>query len=438
MSRQTKPRGWTLNSETRGRSARHLLVSAIMFALVLPAAEAAETNNYSEKVLYSFGYGDTYLPQGPLLRDDQGNLYGTSEGGYYNQGAVFELDATNTLTVLYSFTGTDGDGAEPYGPLARDAAGNLYGTTLDGGAGCELCGTVFKLAPPVSPSTTWTETVLYSFTGTAGDGKQPEGGVVLGSGGNLYGTTFIGGTYGLGTVFKVDKTRHETVLYSFTASNGDGAGPTSGLIRDAEGNLYGTTVGGGNCFAGGTCYGTVFMVDAKGNETVLYAFTGTDGDGLWPVAGVVRDEQGNLYGTTPDGGDFTCNPYPTPPSFGCGIVFKLDSTGQETVLHTFTGIGGDGEAPIGGLVRDDRGNLYGTTVWGGDLMSNGGSGYGTAFEVAATGKEATLHSFTGTPTGDGAAPFAALVKGPNGSLYGTTIDGGAVGLGTVFELPPRW
>ena len=293
---------------------------------------------------------------------------------------------TYTESVLYSFKGvTDGDGYYPTAGLVQDAQGNLYGTTDQGGA--SYYGTVFKL------DTTGNETVLYSFkVGT--DGYYPEAGLVQDGQGNLYGTTYAGGDLacsfgnGCGTVFKLDTTGKETVFYSFTGVGGDGADPQAGLVRDAQGNLYGTAGGGGDlaCDPPNGC-GTVFKVDTTGKETVLYSFKGSP-DGHQPLAGLVRDAQGNLYGTTHEGGDLPCE-LPV----GCGTVFKLDTTGKETVLHSFTG-NPDGRFPYAGLVQDAQGNLYGTTVQGGDLACNGDCG--TVFKVDTTGKETVLYSFTGT------------------------------------------
>jgi uncharacterized repeat protein (TIGR03803 family) len=213
--------------------------------------------------------------------------------------------------------------------------------------------------------------VLDTFTGA--DGAFPLGNVIRDREGNLYGTTFNGGDLsacngsGCGTVFKVDKSGKETVLYSFTGGT-DGAYPATGLLRDEAGNLYGTTHGGGDitvpaCSFNPGC-GVVFKVEPTGKETVLYAFAG-GADGLGPPAGLVRDEEGNLYGTTVIGGDLSgvCPGFPAP---GCGVVFKVEPTGKETVLYTFTGLA-DGYAPYGDLLRDEAGNLYGAASNGGDV-----------------------------------------------------------------------
>jgi uncharacterized repeat protein (TIGR03803 family) len=271
-----------------------------------------------------------------------------------------------TYNVLYSFTG-GADGAYLYAPLVLDEAGNLYGTTEYGGSYQQ--GSVFKL------DSSGTETVLYSFkvSGT-GDGQLPFAGLMLDETGNLYGTTQYGGSHGKGTAFKVGNSGNETVLYSFTGG-ADGANPRAGLVQDGRGNLYGTTYrgGSGSCVLG--C-GVLFKLDVLGNETVLYTFTG-GADGANP-SGVILDKTGNFYGTTLN-----------LEASGFGTVFKLSKSGKETVLHTFTG-GTDGSYPYADLVLDERGNLYGTT--------QGGVG-GNVFKLSKSGKITVLHTFTGGGTG---------------------------------------
>ena len=205
------------------------------------------------------------------------------------------------------------------------------------------------------------------------------------------------------------------VLYNFNAA--DGLNPKSGLVRDKEGNLYGTT-----SYGGASHGGTVFKVDTAGRETVLHIFTGPDGIG--PSAGLVRDKEGNLYGTTGGGGVSGGG------LSGEGTVFRLDTAGRESVLHSFTGP--DGANPIAGLIRDEAGNLYGTTAFGG-FLNCAGTGCGVVFKLDPAGNETVLHSFTWP---DGAFPFAGLVQDKAGNLYGTTTDGGASGFGTVFTLAP--
>jgi uncharacterized repeat protein (TIGR03803 family) len=265
--------------------------------------------------------------------------------------------------------------------------------------------------------------VLYSFAGGS-DGAYPEAGLIKDLAGNLYGTTTGGGiSYGYGTVFELAPDGIETVLYAFTGGS-DGNDPYAGLIRDSAGNLYGTTA-----FGGARHYGTVFELAPDGTETVLHSFTGSDGAD--PFAGLIKDKAGNLYGTTEEGGSTSCEGY------GCGTVFELAPDGTETVLHAFTG-GNDGDDPIGGLIKDSAGNLYGTTVNGGGTGC--GYGCGTVFKLAPDGTETVLYAFTGGS--DGAGPAAGLIKDSAGNLYGTTEGGGGTscnsgyGCGTVFEFAP--
>jgi uncharacterized repeat protein (TIGR03803 family) len=386
-------------------------------------------------VLHSFAGPPTdgAHPYAGLLRDAGGNLYGTTAyGGAYHRGAAFELSPTGTETVLQSFCGADG--AYPYAGLIRDAAGNLYGTTNQGGAYTGICaneggcGVVFKLGPA------GIETVLHSFTGANGIG--PYAGLVQDAGGNLYGTAAVGGTSGEGVVFKVSPIGTETILHSFTGG-ADGAFPAAGLVRDGAGNLYGTTAQGAessrNCdFYSGTC-GVVFKLSPTGTETVLHSFAGYPTDGGVPFAGLIRDAAGNLYGTTNTGGaSSTCT---VGYGLGCGVVFKLSPSGTETVLHSFTG-GADGANPfLSGLVQDAAGNLYGTTAYGGATGTcNPPVGCGVVFKLSAAGTETVLHSFTGGA--DGAFPQAGLIQDAAGNLYGTASSGGPGGFGVVFRLTP--
>jgi uncharacterized repeat protein (TIGR03803 family) len=326
-----------------------------------------------ETVTHTFALTpDGGYPVGGLARDAQGDLLGTTDwGGTYNGGTVFELNTNGVETILYSFCARTGctDGENPYAGVVLDAKGDVYGTTLFGGGyktQCETpCGTVFRVS---RGSKKIIYTKLLQFTGKA-DGGHPQAGLVEDAQGNLYGTT----SYGSGTVFRlsfVNTQWVETVLYSFTG--GVETGPYAGLVLDASGSLYGTTNGGGVYNLG-----TVFKLDTTGNETVLYSFSGTP-DGAFPRSGLVMDAQGNLYGTTVGGGDAGCDS-----PFGCGTVFKLDVNGNETVLHSFTG-GADGSFPYAGLVQDAQGNFYGTTFNGGsNSCSNGssGTGCGVVFKV---------------------------------------------------------
>ncbi len=303
-------------------------------------------------------------------------------------------------TTLYTFTG-GADGASPYAGVIRDGAGNLYGATFAGGA--SDLGTLFKV------DATGKETVLYSFTGKP-DGEHPTSNLLRDKAGNLYGSAYEGGASGYGAVFKLDVSGKESLLYSFGPGT-DGEYPGSGLIEDAEGNLYGTTGYGG---ASGN--GTVFRISKSGTETILYSFTGTDGQ--YPFATLLRDSAGTLYGTTSAGG-----------TYSDGTVFKLTKQQKETVLHSFAG-GKDGATPYAGLVQDEKGNFYGTTYYGGA----GCDGYdcGTVFRLDFRGKEAVLHAFGQS---DGHYPDSGtLARDKSGNLYGTTYAGGSADMGVVFKV----
>jgi uncharacterized repeat protein (TIGR03803 family) len=412
---------------------------AVLFVLMVFAAPPGQGKKFS--VLYSFtGQPDGLRPYAGLIRDTAGNLYSTTTVGGSAQcsffgdeegcGTVFKLDNTGKETVLYDFTG--GDGEYPMSGLVQAPSGTFFGTTLYGGTGyCSDdgldagCGTVFAL------DTAGRETVLHSFVNSP-DGANPDrGGVILDPSGDLYGTTFLGGAYGYGTVFTVDTTGKETVLYSFCAQTNcaDGMLPRSALIRDKPGTLYGTTT-----FGGAHGWGTVFKIDTTGKETVLYSFKGQP-DGISPVGGMIRDAEGNFYGTTEQGG-MGCG------GSGCGTVFKLDTTGKEHVLYRFKGAASkDGADPDAALVRDGKGNFYGTTAWGGTFVDVGiceSNGCGTVYKLIRSGKETVLHNFSGRQ--DGAYPDAVLLRDAHGNLYGTVTSGGGNackdGCGVVFKITP--
>jgi uncharacterized repeat protein (TIGR03803 family) len=377
-----------------------------------------------ETVLYSFKGGtDGSFPQAGVIGDSTGNLYGATEGGgTANAGVVYKVNQAGQETVLYTFTG-GADGSNPYaGSLIRDWAGNLYGTTLDGGSGVGFAGfgVVYKV------DTSGKETVLYTFTGGA-DGGYPTAGVIRDPAGNLYGTATSGGNlsacggFGCGVVYKLDTSGNETVLYSFTGG-ADGGDPNAGVIRDAAGDFYGTTYSGGDLSAcNGSGCGVVYKLDTSG-ETVLYTFTGGT-DGAYAYAGVIRDESGNLYGTTTNGGDLSaCN------GSGCGVVYKVDRLGNETVLYTFTG-GTDGNSPYAGVIRDEECNLYGTTYSGGPVN------LGALYKLDTTSHETVLNAFTSSPDGSGPA-YSGVIHDPAGNLYGTTSSGGTADAGVVYKLDP--
>lgn len=366
------------------------------------------------KMLYSFAGGaDGTYPSG-LIRDAAGNLYGTASGGGGGSGTIYTLDTAAHLTVLYTFTG-GADGWYPIGEsLIRDFAGNLYGATASGGL--FGYGTVFRL------DETGLITVLYSFSGR-GDGGMPTG-LVRDAAGKLYGTARNGGAYGYGVAFELDPDGTFTVLHDF---NGllDGGWPGH-LSIDPAGNLYGAT----NCGGGAYChygFGTIFKVDALHREYRLYAFSG-GADGGTPSGRLFRDVANNLYGNTWYGGKTDGDCY-AEGVYGCGVLFALNPSRSFTVLHTFTH-GADGWNPVGDLVRDAKGNLYGTVA---DRYGYY-SGNGSVFKVDAAGAYTLLHGFTGGE--DGATPSSGLIRDGGGNLYGTTSYGGSYGFGVIFQLHP--
>ena len=405
-----------------------LLTGVALFVQHVPAAEAV-----TESVVYSFQGGpDGDRPEAGLINVG-GTLYGTtSAGGAYDHGTVFSYNSTTGVeSVLYSFRGgTDGDGPEA-GLISVN--GELYGTTVHGGTdsvNCdERCGTVFKVN-----LTTGTETVVYSFCSqtTCDDGAYPYAGLID-VGGTLHGTTSKGGQNFFGTVFQISpETGNEKTLHSFDVV--DGAFPYGGLIN-VGGTLYGTTNGGS---ANNNDGGTVFSLDpTTGAETVVYSFQGVP-DGAYPYAGVVN-VGGILYGTTYQGGAYGN-------SNGSGTVFELNpTTGTETVLYSFCRTGGfcaDGAGPYAGLISpfklNGRGTLYGTTAEGGVDACFGGDGCGTVFKLnPTTGAETVVYSFCSQAgCTDGNTPEAGLLN-VKGTLYGTTLEGGAHNLGTVFKITQR-
>ncbi|MGA8535344.1 MAG: choice-of-anchor tandem repeat GloVer-containing protein [Candidatus Tumulicola sp.] len=327
-------------------------------------------------------------------------FYGTtSAGGASNHGTVFSITKSGSKTVLYSFAGGT-DGYRPQADLVN-VDGTLYGTTSSGGSGCGPsggCGTVFSI------TTSGMETVLYRFAGGPSDGTAPVAGLISVSG-TLYGTTAGGGAHGNGTVFKVTTAGKEKVLYSF-AGGTDGANPCA-TLTNVNGTLYGTTrQGGANDF------GTVFQVTTSGVESVIHRFGGGT-DGKEPLASLLN-VNGTLYGTTYFGG-----------ANSEGSVFSVTTSGTESVLYSFGGSSGDGDFPEAGLINLN-GTLFGTTYQGGSRNR------GTMFSVTTSGTESVLYSFGGNP--DGQNPHAGLTADINGTLYGTTAGGGANNQGTVFSI----
>ena len=381
------------------------LAVTLLSALLLAALPPA--HGQTETVVHSFANSpDGANPRyvTPVL-DTTGNLYGTTEfGGAYGFGTVFKLTPSGTETVLHSFDVNGTDGAYPVASLVM-YKGNLYGTTVEGGTD-NIDGTVFEL---IHTTKGWTEKILHSF-GASGDGAQPYCALTLDTAGNLYGTTNVGGAYSYGTVFKLTPSGTETPLWSFGQGT-DGANPVAGVVLDTKGNLYGTTEYGG---AYGS--GMVFELTPSGTEKILWSF-GNGTDGAYRIARLAL-YKGNLYGTTASGG-----------VYGDGTVFEVTLSGTETILHSFANNDIDGFNPYAGLTLYN-GNFYGTTVNGGGI----GGVAGMVFEMAPSGTETILHVFGGNP--DGAFPRGGVAFDKSGNLYGTTFSGGAYGFGTVFKLTP--
>jgi uncharacterized repeat protein (TIGR03803 family) len=375
---------------------------ALAAALVPIATQPARAQTLT--VLYTFTGGtDGGTPLStPLLAD--GNVYGTaSSGGAGNNGTVYVLNfKSRTETVLHSFTGGR-DGADPIAGLLADKTGIFYGVTYRGGVNNH--GTIYRLTSKGGFN------VVHSFEGAPSEGSGPAGALILDPLGDMFGTTYVGGSAnGYGTVFEVVAGGTYETVRSFPPG---GALPRAGL-KLVGGKLYGTTTGAG------VTAGTVFEV---GVPTAIYTFTG-GADGAEPLGSLITDSSGNLYGATSSGGSGSFGN-------GYGVVFKLDpTTGQETVLHTFTGP--DGSTPAAELTPDSSGNLYGTTTLG------GANGYGTVFKLDPSGNLTTVYSFTGGA--DGGHPYAGVIVDAKGNVWGAASAGGSTaapgGYGTLFIITP--
>jgi uncharacterized repeat protein (TIGR03803 family) len=396
---------------------------------------------WTESLIHSFSdVNDGANPLSPLTFDANGNLFGTTTYGGNGGGTVFKLTSKGGKWKfdrlysfkIYNFKRGETDGQYPTGGLVADGAGNLYGATTAGGSADG--GTVFKVTRKSGGG--WKESILHNFCSQGYDGCYPYAGLIIDPAGNLYGTTVAGGAYGGGTVFRVDQTGGETVLYSFQRQS-DINYPYGPLLFDAAGNLYGVALQGGatsqQCPQG--C-GGVFQLTPSGNrwiENVLQLFTGGN-DGAFPSGNLVLDGLGNLYGTTQEGGSSVCQ-------FGCGTVFELTSSNgvwTESLIYTFQG-GNDGVSPFSGLASDTSGNMYGTTYSGGGANNCGGNGFqgcGSIFELSPkTGggwNESVLYGFADGK--DGGMPFAGVILDSIGNIYGTAGYGGVPNAGVVFEL----
>src|SRR3984885_12057993 len=337
-------------SRARIGAARAGLVLMAVAVLGLDGAQPAQARGLT--VLYNFaGSSDGGDPFASLIRDSAGNLYGTADyGGTAFAGAVFKVAPNGTETVLYSFSG-GADGAQPFSALARDKAGNLYGTTTMGGSA--NAGVVFKL------DASGTETVLHNFTGRS-DGTTPTGGLLEDKAGNFYGTASQGGTSNDGVLFKIDAKGKYSILHTFTGAANDGKYPTyTSLLMDSKGSLYGVTEEGGAADGG-----ILYKLSKTGKLTILHSFMGGTTDGCNVLGVPFKDENGNFYGTTSSCG-----------TSSLGTVWKVSASGTETVLHSFAGGTSDGEYPLAGVIVDAGGNVYGNTEAGGP--ANFGTGYGS-------------------------------------------------------------
>ena len=388
--------------------AKILLAGAAALAVSTPAMAA------HFKVLHVFKGGrDGGAPASALTPDGQGNFYGTTDlGGRKCQcGTVFRIGPDGAKTVVYAFKGGS-DGANPFAGMTFGPDGALYGTTYAGGGSTNCigtaCGTVFRL------TTDGKETVLYAFNSQS-DGANPQAAPIVDAEGNVFGTTARGGdafngSLGHGTVYKISPNGQETVLHRFSDDGKDGFNPAGKLAMDSAGNLYGTTPFGGHNGAG-----TVFKVTPQGVESIIHGYKGNDGGN--PSSDLMMDELGMLYGTTKTGG-----------SGGSGTVFRMATDGTQTVLYSFNAAGG---YPLGGVIADGAGNLYGTLTYS----------LGGVYKLTPDGTFSTLYAFDGGK--GGSDPRTTLATDGLGFLYGVASEGGShkradcvtYGCGTVFRVP---
>jgi uncharacterized repeat protein (TIGR03803 family) len=461
------------------------------------------------KVLHTFVAGGPIRPYGSVIQGSDGSFYGaTYYGGAYDRGTIYK-ETAGSITVLHDFSGTSNDGASPYSAPIQAADGNFYGTT--GGGGALGNGAAYKITP------SGTFTLLHSFNGSSGEWYTPYAALVQATDGNFYGTTSFGnGTTSFGTVYKMTPAGTVTVLHVFAGGTADGAYPYAALIQATDGNFYGTTSQGGT-----STYGTVFKITPAGTVTVLHSFAGGTGDGYSPYAALIQATDGNLYGTTYGGGtgtsyygtvyritldgtftllrafNYTSGGYSYAPlvqaadgnlygttgyggASGLGTAFKITLGGVFSLLHSFSGSADGSHLYYGALIQATDGNFYGTTYDGGasnagemfqmtpagavtvqyafsgsadarsayytgliqasdgnfyGTSSRGGTAdYGTAFKMTPAGVVTVLYSFT--YGNDGGYPYAPLIQATDGNFYGTTAFGGTSGYGVVFKMTP--
>jgi uncharacterized repeat protein (TIGR03803 family) len=404
--------------------------AGVVFVLCAGTAIVAPAQIVSTLATFSGVNNGGYQPVGELTRGRNGSLYGTT---YYGGGGVdcsagcgtvFKINPDGILTTLYRFCPQVSciDGESPYAGLVLGTDGNLYGTTESGGV--YGWGTIFKI------TSSGTLTTLYSFCGCK-DGGSPRSPLILGTDGNFYGTTFFGGAEGAGTVFKITRSGTLITLHSFCARAlcSDGNEPLAGLVEGTDGNFYGTTWRGGV-----NSQGAVFRITPEGKVTTLYSFCSRTSctDGSFPTAGLVQADDGTFYGTTSLGGRLH-----TSCPDGCGTIFKVTPDGALTTLYSFCSQNNcpDGAEPSAGLVPATDGNFYGSTPYGG--MSGGleclFGGCGTLFEISLGGTLTTLYEFCAPVSCRNGAEPQGLLQTTDGNFYGTTYYGGNGG-GTVFRL----
>ncbi|HTR24710.1 MAG TPA: choice-of-anchor tandem repeat GloVer-containing protein [Terriglobales bacterium] len=401
------------------KSSRAAIALTILVTLVLFAGTAISAPAQTETLIYQFkATPDGANPKAGLVLKGK-TLYGTTwEGGAYGSGdtgwgTVFSVTTSGKETVLYNFAGPWNDAGQPMGGVALDKAGNIYGTSLNGGVGYNA-GTVWMVTKKGQ------ESILHTFVGLNDDGMYPYYVTpVLDKAGNLYGTTVYGGHYGNGVVFKLTPTGGYSTLHSFSSTNDDGYNPVSGVTLDAKGNIYGVAAAGGTYG-----FGVLFEITAAGSYSVLYNFQG-GGDGMMPYNPPVL-KGGSLYGTTEAGG-----------ANNCGAVYKFTPAkgkkpAKETILHSFTNQPEGVEPWTGALVFDKQGNIYGTTMGGGTYAS------GMVYKLAPNGTLTVLYSFDQTP--NGGSPFGGVVLDTAGNLYTTAAFGGNLqgeyGAGTIVKITP--
>ncbi|HWA92460.1 MAG TPA: choice-of-anchor tandem repeat GloVer-containing protein [Rhizomicrobium sp.] len=394
------------------------MVLCSIAALMAATAGSGASAKTKESILYSFeGTSDGRAPSYLLLRDDKGALYGTTVGGGAGQaGVVYKLSRAGELTVLHDFAGGM-DGSSPSSNVVMDSKKTLYGATYHGGNGaiaggdCDSgdCGTIYKIKKSGRAS------IIHAFTGME-DGGNPSGDIAMGTDGSLYGTTTHGGAGQHGVVFKVGRDGKFSVLHAFAGGPDDGERPVGDLILDDDGNIYGTAAAGG-----AESSGTVFKVAPGGTMTLLHSFGGDD-TGFEPLGGLLRDGDGNLYGTTAFGG-----------SGGFGAVFKLTPGGTASLVRAFTN-DANGGTPGGHLTWGPAGNIYGIAASGGTVTGDCPNGCGLVYSLALNGKLKVLHRFGGA--GDGRTPGYGMVPDDQGLLYGASGNGGASNAGAVYRIKP--